>query len=162
MITLFGLGLSLLKWESTLGHLQAKFGGIEQVIAEPLGYGLGTAGPAIHHQGLLLPENYYLQLMLDIGVFGFILRCGLMFLIFSSHYRCSQGISAKELSTDPFLQMLIPLQQGLLAFLLMGMLLHVFEDSMVNYWFFILYGLSIGRSTALTTNKDKKNVLSTT
>ncbi len=156
---MLGLGLSLLKWESTLGHLQAKFGGIDQVIASPLGYGLGTAGPAIHHQGLLLPENYYLQLMLDIGVFGFMLRCGVMFLLFWSHYRCSQEISAKEFSKDPFLQMLIPLQQGLLAFLLMGMLLHVFEDSMVNYWFFILYGLSIGRPTALVPNKNPKNVL---
>lgn len=34
------LGLSLLKWESTIGHLHAKFGGIQQVINAPLGYGL--------------------------------------------------------------------------------------------------------------------------
>jgi hypothetical protein len=31
------------------------------------------------------------------------------------------------------------MQKGFLALLLMGVFLHVFEDSMVNYLFFIIY-----------------------
>ena len=52
-----------------------------QVIEHPLGYGLGSSGPAVHHSGNLLPENYYLQLMLDLGTVGFLLWCGVMFLL---------------------------------------------------------------------------------
>ena len=38
----------------------------------------------------------------------------------------------------------LALQKGFLAFLVMGLFLHVFEDSMVNYLFFSLYGMSLG------------------
>lgn len=79
MFTLLGiLAFSVLKRESSLAHLAAKWGGLMQVIEQPLGYGLGSSGPAVHHSGNLLPENYYLQLMLDLGTVGFLLRCGVL------------------------------------------------------------------------------------
>ncbi|MDR0606907.1 MAG: hypothetical protein LBG52_00815 [Candidatus Peribacteria bacterium] len=36
------------------------------------------------------------------------------------------------------------LQRGFFALLLMGFVLHVFEDSMVNYLFFVVYGIVLG------------------
>lgn len=41
-------------------------------------------------------------------------------------------------------QIFLALQKGFLAFLVMGLFLHVFEDSMVNYLFFSFYGMSLG------------------
>lgn len=34
----------------------------------PLGLGLGVAGPSIHYHGLYLPENQYLQRIIDGGI----------------------------------------------------------------------------------------------
>lgn len=45
---------------------------------------------------------------------------------------------------DKYAVLLICLSFGFLGLLLEGMFLHVFEDSMVNYWFFILWGVTYG------------------
>lgn len=43
------IGISVWKWDSTQAHLQAKRGGIVDVVNAPLGFGLGSSGPAVHH-----------------------------------------------------------------------------------------------------------------
>jgi hypothetical protein len=46
---------------------------IDKILANPLGYGPGTAGPASFKneiQGPVIPENYYLQLAHEVGVLG--------------------------------------------------------------------------------------------
>lgn len=43
------IGVSVWKWDSTQAHLQAKWGGIVDVVNAPLGFGLGSSGPAVHH-----------------------------------------------------------------------------------------------------------------
>ncbi|MDR3168258.1 MAG: hypothetical protein LBU27_00390 [Candidatus Peribacteria bacterium] len=50
-----------------MAHLTSKLGAIPQIINQPLGYGLGSSGPAIHHNGTMLPENYYFEILLDTG-----------------------------------------------------------------------------------------------
>ena len=54
--------------------------GVEAVIDEPLGHGLGTAGPATFHVGETnIIENYYLQLGYEIGLLAillFLFCCG--------------------------------------------------------------------------------------
>ncbi|MDR2190320.1 MAG: hypothetical protein LBP53_03915 [Candidatus Peribacteria bacterium] len=40
---------------------------------------MGTSGPAIHHNGTFLPENYYFQIALDGGTIGFLLRILFLF-----------------------------------------------------------------------------------
>lgn len=135
------IGLSVLKRNSTLGHIQAKFGSIKYVVDQPSGYGLGTSGPAVNHNGTILPENYYLQLMLDIGTIGFIIRT----LIILQITRLAQKIQ-KSFKTDDTKEKMIYLiwkwlNIGRVSLLIMGMFLHVFEDSMVNYLFFISRGI---------------------
>jgi hypothetical protein len=44
---------------------------------------------------------------------------------------------------------LFVLQRGFFALLLIGFVLHVFEDSMVNYLFFIIYGIALGSLSRL-------------
>lgn len=148
-ISLIVISFSLLKWESTLAHLQAKWSGIEYVIQSPFGYGLGSSWPAVHHSGTLLPENYYLQIMLDLGTVGFLLWCGVMGL-FGYQWKIIHSKISKTLqSSDKESQILFALEKGFLAFLVMGIFLHVFEDSMVNYLFFSLYGLLLWYCSAV-------------
>ena len=55
-----------------------------------------------------------------------------------------------------FLQYLRPFQIWLLALLVMGLFLHVFEDSMVNYLFFWGYGLMLWALQALIGRKTNE------
>ena len=135
------LWLSVLKWASTLGHIQAKFGSLQYVIQSPSGYGLGTSWPAVHHNGTILPENYFLQLILDIGTIWFILRALMIWQIQNISIKIKRFSVDKE---NQMYQLRIALTIGWLALLIMGLFLHVFEDSMVNYIFFVLRGLTSG------------------
>lgn len=139
-VILWLVGLSILKGQSTLDHIKAKFGSLQYVIQQPIGYGLGTSGPAIHHNGTILPENYYVQLMLDIGTIGFLLRTVLVIQI--------TWLAKKIQKTIHIQDTISLLRQGLtigrVALLIMGIFLHVFEDSMVNYLFFIIRGILTG------------------
>jgi len=144
IILLAGLvGLSILKWDSTIGHIQAKFGSIKYVIDQPSGYGLGTSGPAVHFNGTILPENYYIQLMLDIGTIGFLLRAVIILQI----TRLARKIQKifKTLKANANIQTIYLIRTWLniwrVSLLVMGMFLHVFEDSMVNYLFFVSRGI---------------------
>lgn len=136
--------LSLRKWESTQAHVQAKVWGFLEVLNTPLWFGLGSSGPAVHHGGDKLPENYYLQLMLDIGTVGFLMRCGVMLLGSYQLKKLRLVVFSQGKWNDEVYQIFLALQKGFLAFLVMGLFLHVFEDSMVNYLFFSLYGMSLG------------------
>lgn len=156
-IILAGLiGLSLLKRESTLGHIQAKFGSIKYIIDQPGGYGLGTSWPAIHHNGTILPENYYMQLMLDIWTFGFILRAIVILQFTRLARRIQQKIKTIKLNTDQQTIYMIRrwLNIGWVCLLIMGMFLHVFEDSMVNYLFFISRGILTGYLSTYIRKRD--------
>jgi len=147
------VGLSILKWASTIDHIKAKFGSIQYVIDKPSGYGLGTSGPAVNYNGTILPENYYIQLMLDIGTLGFILRAILIIQI----TRLARRIQKKIRSINTDTQMIYLIWRWLnvwrVCLLIMGMFLHVFEDSMINYLFFISWWILSGY---LSTYIDKK------
>jgi hypothetical protein len=55
-------------------------------------------------------------------------------------------LQTKSLSPEEQLQYLLftRVQIWFLSLLIMGLVLHVFEDSMVNYLFFIIYGILLG------------------
>ena len=152
------VGLSVLKWASTLGHIQAKFGSIAYVIQQPSGYGLGTSWPAVHHNGTILPENYYIQLMLDIGTIGFLLRA----VVIGQILRIIQKIKKQSRTTYADIHHLYQtrnsLSIGRVALLVMGIFLHVFEDSMINYLFFVTRGILTGYLVAYTqkTSNEKQ------
>lgn len=130
------LGLSFLKETSTLAHITAKFSSIGYVLQQPLWYGLGSSGPAIHHNGNILPENYFIQLLIDIGLIGFFL--------FVTRYIVLGKKIKKLFSFEYWWNYIHALSIGRTALLFMWIFLHVFEDSMVNYSFFVLFGLLSG------------------
>ena len=149
-LALIGIvALSAFKGTSTLAHIQAKFGSIQYVIQRPSGYGLGTSWPAVHYHGTILPENYYIQLMLDIGTLGFLLRIMSIRQIQRIHIRIKRHF--KE-TNSPIYTIRRSLSIGWIAMLIMGFFLHVFEDSMVNYIFFLLRGITSGYLLQQTKN----------
>lgn len=135
------IGVSILKWDSTLGHIQAKFGSIQYVINQPSWYGLGTSWPAVLHNGTILPENYYLQLMLDIGTIGFIIRAMIILQITRIAQKIQKSFKTNDTKEQTIYLIWKWLNIGRVTLLIMGMFLHVFEDSMVNYLFFISRGI---------------------
>ncbi|MCX6825316.1 MAG: hypothetical protein NTY80_03750 [candidate division SR1 bacterium] len=150
------VGLSILKGASTLGHIKAKFGSIQYVIQQPSGYGLGTSGPAVNYHGTILPENYYIQLMLDIGTIGFILWTILIGLIIRLAKRIQETMRTKEKTEQERYIYLIRkgLNIGRVCLLVMGIFLHVFEDSMINYLFFISRGILTGYLSTYIKKRD--------
>ncbi len=123
--------LSILKWWSTQEHIIQKLSSMQYVIDKPLGYGLGSSWPAIHHEGTMLPENYYIQIAIDTGTVWAIL---LLLTLITFMYSIKTYNKKNESK---------PLIIWFFILLVMGLFLHVFEDSMVNYIFFITRGLYI-------------------
>ena len=138
--------LSFLKPESTLGHFKANLTYIWEIINNPLWHWLWSSWPAIHHEWTMLPENYFMQIMLDVWTMWFILWCIVIFLIlmiFKSIENDFKNWKYSDEDAAVFLQ-----RKRLLlwwfALLIMWLFLHVFEDSMVNYLFFCIFGILSG------------------
>ena len=55
-------------------------------------------------------------------------------------------------------QLFITLQRWLLALLVMWLFLHVFEDSMVNYLFFVIYWILLGYLSSIADEKRNNKV----
>ncbi len=143
--------LSILKSESTIWHIQAKLAYVWEIIDNPLGHGLGSAGPAIHHEWTMLPENYFMQVMLDIGTVWFIFWSIMIFNILLIFKNIKLYFQKEWKSADKELVFLhwkrLYIWRSML--LVMWLFLHVFEDSMVNYLFFISFGLLSGYLSTL-------------
>lgn len=131
-------GISLLKRDSTVKHFDLSVRAFEQFTSNPRWYGLWSSGPGIHRNGSLLPENYYLQLALDYGR-----AWPVCFFLF---WRIILGSIKQTGSKQRWLHQIHGLfLQGFVGLLIVWLFLHVFEDSMVNYLFFvprwIVYGM---------------------
>ena len=150
--------LSCMKRESTIGHIQAKWDWIQQVINQPLWYGLGSSWPAVHHSWMFLPENYYLQLMLDLGTVWFLIWCWVLFYWIYEQKKLRLNLIKKEAISDDNYQLFITLQRGILALLVMALFLHVFEDSMVNYLFFVPYWILLGYLSCIADEKENVKI----
>jgi len=132
------IALSIIKWASTREHLTRSFDSLQKVIQSPWWIGLWSSWPWVHRGWSVLPENFYLQLLLDYGTIPFIARCGLWYMIIQ------QCKTISELGYQLSWQLRGYLA-GFVGLLLVGLFLHVFEDSIVNYLFFIPFGLLWGQ-----------------
>ncbi len=153
--------LSAIKRKSTVGHITSKLSTIPEVISQPLWHGLGSSWPAIHHEWKYLPENYFLQIMLDIWTVWFLFRIFSILCLFLMQGKIMRLNKWKLTSEEEYqLQVLYKLQTGFFALFVMWLFLHVFEDSMVNYLFFTVYGIVLwSLSTKLKRDLSWKEVL---
>jgi hypothetical protein len=122
------LYISLLKSWSTSGHWVAFWEGIQAFLRQPWWYGLGMAGPSVHYEWVYLPENQYMQILLDLWLPWLVLRGGVFIAVIKKAvYSSVQHISAYNN------RLVMLLFFGLCGLTVEGMFLHVWEDSMVNY-----------------------------
>jgi O-antigen ligase len=162
-ITLTPLALvALLKWELFL-HLWAVINrldnlskSLEMFFYNPIGYGLGIAGPAsqigksiesagnwqiaaasvlsIHR---FLPENWYVQILLEQGIVGFTLFMSLILLIW---YRLMNLVKAKK----DFLS--VGLTTAYFSLCFMALFTHAFEEAATSYILFLFIGIVLAES----------------
>jgi hypothetical protein len=156
--------LSFLKPESTLWHLNAKFSYVWEIIDNPLWHWLGSSGPAVHHEWTMLPENYFMQIMLDIWTVWFILWAITILAILIIFKNIENYVKSNKLDPEDsaiYLQWK-RLYIWWITLFLMWLFLHVFEDSMVNYIFFVMFGLLSGYLSKIydaNTKASMKNLL---
>jgi hypothetical protein len=129
---------------STSGHeargsdaerLRALAAGWRESLAHPLGKGLGTAGPASHFsREPIVPENYYLQLAIEIGWAGALLFLGICALLLQKLWRLRAQ----------------PLAAGLLAAMVgisvVNLFLHGWADSSAALVWWTSAGLTAGQA----------------
>ncbi len=142
IVGLFGY-ITYLKRESTTEHFALGLDALHKFFINPRWYGLGSSGPGIHRHGSLLPENYYLQLALDYGFWwpiGFVWFWMSTLMLIKHARNDSKGPEKESLHYYNNLFLM-----GFVGLLIAGMFLHVFEDSMVNYLFFVAWGIVFGR-----------------
>ena len=153
--------LSVLKRESTVWHITSKLYTIPEVISEPLWHGLGSSGPAVHYEWKYLPENYFLQIMLDIGTVWFLFWIFMLMCLLLVQYKVIWLSKWKLTNEEEYqLQVLYKLQIWFFALFIMWLFLHVFEDSMVNYLFFTIYGIVLwSLSTKLKGELSSKEII---
>lgn len=119
---------------SNEARLNSINGSVETIIDEPLGFGVGSAGPASFRNDNIPPnitENYFLQIGVESGVFGLLLFCLLIIII------------AKELIDSQTYEstMILSLLVGLV---IINMISHAWADDTLAYIFFGLVGLTLG------------------
>lgn len=151
------VGLSYVKSESTFLHMQQSIAGLKTVIEQPLWMGLGSSGPAIHYGGQILPENTYLQILIDLWIPWFLLWLSFFIILFMQVYRI-QYIEIADKHQKVLQQYLRLLSLWLLGLLLEWMFLHVFEDSMINYLFFVIFWIQFGYLFAINQATSSKIV----
>lgn len=130
--------LSVLKRESTLWHIASKVDVIPEIVNHPLWHWLGSSWPAIHYDWKFLPESYYFQIMLDIWSVGFLFRAIAVLYILWIQFNIVKSLQSNKEGGEQLVY-IYSMEIGLFALFVMWLFLHVFEDSMVNYLFFIIY-----------------------
>lgn len=109
------------------------------IINQPLGHGPGTAGLVSTRLkgGGLLTENYYLQILYEVGVAGFVVFCALLFVVLSQFWKTKNLNSSKM-----FLASFIGILFACLFF-------HTLSNEAVSIGIFLLAGTALQKSSKL-------------
>ena len=133
---------------SSKGHLERTLDGIKFLKENLIGLGLGDAGPASARfanpgETGFLPESWFLQVGLESGFLGLALFLTIIFLI------GQELCKSKNINTKP-------LFLSLVALVVAGNLLHIFESAAVSLTFFGLMGVALAREEKKFWEKIKK------
>ena len=159
IITLPIVLVALFKWElflhlgSVINRLENIGKSIEMFFYNPIGYGLGIAGPAsqignsIESAGdwiiatnttqtvhKFLPENWYIQILLEQGIVGFSLFMSLIIVIWYyliEHLKKHRDFLSVGIATAYF------------ALCFMALFTHAFEEAATSYILFLIIGIHL-------------------
>lgn len=139
---------------------------LEMFFYNPIGYGLGIAGPAsqignsIESAGnwqiatsttqtvhRFLPENWYVQILLEQGIIGFFIFMALLFLI---GYRLLERLKKHR----DFITVGVTTAYFALCF--MSLFTHGFEEAATSYMLFLFIGILLSESMAQERHLKKK------
>jgi O-antigen ligase len=138
---------------SNQGHTTAFKQASKDITHQPLGRGVGTAGPqsVYNNQPARIAENYYLQIGQEAGLLGiilFVLICGFL------------GKMLYEKRADP---LALTLFASLIGLSVVNLLSHAWQDDTIAYIFWGLAGIALApaiitdRLTAKNGQKIKKS-----
>ena len=109
---------------------------LDAAVEQPFGYGPGTAGLASirnTEQGTVLNENYYLQILHEVGVIGLLLFLAILavtaYLLLKAYYQADNLLA-------------LALFAAFAGLLLTNFLVHIWANEAVAYTFWGLVGLS--------------------
>lgn len=149
--------LSIWKRWSTVLHFQAWFEWVDALFANPWWYGLWSSWPWVHYDGAYLPENQYLQVALDLWVAGLVVWLSVWWILLKavtkkliqypwvyswSIWDAHTHSETNRVSLDTDILLLCLILWGVWLAVI-GMFLHVLEDSMVNYRYLWITGVVI-------------------
>jgi len=143
--------LSIYKIGSTSLHLSLRKDWLHYFFENPLyWYGIWYSWPSAHYTDSIIPENFYLQILIDSWIIGFIFWiCSIIgILIF-----LKKNISDKIFNLNNQLGFII---LWLFSLFVIWMFLHIWEDNTINYIFFVIFWIMIG-SKINTNNFSKKS-----
>ncbi len=114
-------------------HIQSTTNGIRRVMANPLGCGLGCAGPASYYGNEpRISENYYVQIAEEVGVVGLSIWLAIFVVIMRRLWRVRHEYAAQILFASGA------------GFAIIGFLLHVWADDPLSLTWWGLAGLVSG------------------
>ena len=123
---------------STSDHFIYPYEAAVDLLDQPFGYGLGSAGPAsFYGSSSRVVENYYIQIGLEVGGIGAILFVGIIATVAWRLHKTS----SKSLTVS------------LLALSLMSLLLHTWTDTATSWTWWLFAGVSLA---ALPGSSDKR------
>jgi O-Antigen ligase len=109
---------------------------VDGIINQPLGHGPGTAGlVSTRLPNGLLTENYFLQIMYEVGIFGFAIFVAILFLVVQKLWTLRQNDTAKILLAS------------FAGLLLANLFFHTFSNEAVSISWFLLAGLTLRMNT---------------
>ncbi len=118
---------------SNSAHLSALKSGIKDAIAQPLGDGPGTAGPAsvYNNHPARIAENYFIQIVQEVGWLGLFVFLAINWLV------------AKELWKHRQDSLALGLLASLVGICFVGLLSHVWVDDTLSYVWWGLGGICL-------------------
>ena len=131
------------KVSSNEGHVAAFKSASKDVLHQPLGDGVGTAGPqSVYNNHPRIAENYFLQIGQEAGVIGMLLFIAICF---------SLGKALFDQKSDP---LSLALLAALIGLTFVNLLSHAWEDDTLTYVFWGLAGIAL--APAIITDKHKR------
>ncbi|MCS6983373.1 MAG: hypothetical protein NZL83_04315 [Candidatus Absconditabacterales bacterium] len=134
------LSFSDLKYGSTIERLEKWHEAANLIVQRPrIGYGLGMSGPGYFWGGLVVPENLYLQVILDLGLIGFLGRV------------VTRWVLVFAIKRFVVYDVWLSRCGGLAALAAVGLVLHPVEDATVNM---LIFGMGTWMIVGRSRNQD--------
>ena len=130
---------------SNTGHVQLFLQGWQMFLESPIiGKWAGHVGPASHRDGGLAfnPENQYLQILIEFGIIGFVLRMAIYLFLNRVGFRDFIKVwKSKDKQIPSHYRMILAMSTGMVGLSIAGFVLHSFTDRMIVYPMMAMFGL---------------------